>query len=199
MNEREPFLLLAKEAASRLLESRVRPKETAYQFFMSDKCEDERRNHPHMSLPELTQQVLAPMWNRLTAEERAPYEDKASKDAKRWMREQERDRDTSGRAEQREVLESVKSQAEVIASGHLSGAGLFAAANFDARTRVQDQADVMQMWTQLDDAQQRPWKEKALANQKNFALKALTKSRVAASSTKKKKTSKRERQETNEE
>jgi hypothetical protein len=73
------------------------------------------------------------------------------------------------------LLTAVRSQAETVESGHLSGQGLFAAANFDPRVGAENPDVVVRLWTQLDDAQQRPWKEKALANQKSFALRALTK------------------------
>lgn len=171
--EREPFLLQAKDAASRLLDSRVKPKETAYQFYISENFDDAHRNNPQLSLAELTQQVLAPKWNTLTADERSPYEDKALTDAKRWKREQQREQDLHQEAAPRNVLESIKNQAEVVETGHLSGQGLFAASNFDARDGVQNQADLVRMWTQMDDQQQLPWKAKALSNQKNFALRAL--------------------------
>jgi hypothetical protein len=87
LNEREPFLLLAKEAASSLLDARVKPKETAYQFFMSDSFAETSARHPTLSLAELTSQVLAPRWNALSKEERAPFEELAARDARRWQHE----------------------------------------------------------------------------------------------------------------
>lgn len=193
-------MLLAKEAASKLLHARVKPKENAYQFFISASFAEESARHPSLSLSELTAQILAPKWNSLTSDERAPFEEMAMRDAKRWEREHQqaqisKDDDPASRA----VLESVKCQADVVENGHLSGQGLFAAANFDPRAGPQNSEAIVRLWTQLDDAQQRPWKEKALANQKKFAMRALTKPPRPASSKSRKRHVTRTEEDRNEE
>jgi hypothetical protein len=196
LQEREPFLIQAKEAASNILNQRIKPKETAYQFFISEiwKNNDGLANHSSISLTELTSTVLAPKWNSLTAAERAPFEKMAAEDDRRWKREMEKEQQR-GSNTPRSVVEAVQSQSEAITSGPLSGQGLFAAANFDARSGALQQEDALQLWTQLDDSEQRPWKEKALVNQKNFALRALTKPRTSKDNNNKQKNKRQKNEE----
>jgi hypothetical protein len=154
----------------------VRKRATAYQFFISDNYAAYLAKNPTLTMGELTSRFLAPAWNALPAGERKAYEDRAAADAERFAREQ----GEAKRSTPKIVFQNVKEVAETLTSAPLSGHGLFVAANWDAGSGGgATMTDPSAVWTGLDEKAQQPWKEKALRNQKQFALDAMKPKRAA--------------------
>ncbi len=161
--------LAAARAEQELAKPGVHKRLSAYQLFISERYGSALAQHPHLSLGELTAQHLAPAWHALSASERKIYEQRAVADAVRWEREKEEAKSKATNI----VFERVKQISETLTSAPLSGQGLFLAANWDT-----SEADPALVWTELNEEAQKPWKEKALKNQKQFALDALKPKRI---------------------
>ena len=184
LKDRFFFSLAAGRAAEEeLAKPEVRKRATAYQLFISDNYAAFLARTPNLTLGELTAQFLAPAWNALPVADRKAYEQRAASDTERWRREQDQAKANAPKI----VFENVRQVAETITSAPLSGQGLFVAANWDSGSEGAMQTDPSHVWTELDASAQQPWKEKALRNQKQFALDAMRPKNVARN----KKTNKR--------